>query len=340
MPEREHLLIRGRLTRTDEFIPRRCSSTMHVRQWPERDQRDHGDVVAETVSSDGEVLRTEAPSVVREEVCAPGEPTWRVRVYVPLDEDAAEVRLRRGGRVLWSARIPDRPDVRMRLTSPPVRGRSAEQQRPRRRPRGDDDSTPGYPGGDPAVVEIEVSEPADAALAFLTIVHRWGERRFHTVYIGPVQRRVAISADRLPGGNECELFVIYSNGLRAATARSETFAVEPIGPVLTIVRPQRTTVLTEGVPVALEGVIVDPENPSAATRGDTAIWSVDGEVVGAGALTSVDGLSAGDHVVELAYRSRDAATDEMARVSVRIQVSRPQSAPAEAWEPIDRYRDF
>jgi hypothetical protein len=312
---------------------------MHVREWPEPSQRDHGDVVGETVSSDGEVLRSEAASVVHEEVCAPGEPTWRVRVYVPLDERAVEVRLRRGERVLWSARIPERPEVRVRLRAAPVRGAAKEHERPPRRTRPDDESTPGFPGGEPAILDIEASDATDPELAFLTVVHRWGERRFSTVYIGPVERRLAISADRLPGGDACELLVIYSNGLRSATARTETFAVDPIGPVLTIVRPQTGAAFTEGMPIPLEGVVVDPENPSVATKGSTTTWLVDGEVVGTGLITSVDPLPAGSHVVELVYGSRSTET-EAARASARVRVTRSEATLPDAWEQIDPYDDF
>src|SRR5688572_29137971 len=114
---REYLLIRGRLTRDDVFVPRRCGSTTVVRQWPEPDQADHGDVVAETLDADGHVLRSERPTVRREGVCAPSAPTWRVRVYLPLDATAAEVQLRRGERVLWSSPVGEAPEVRVEVLS-------------------------------------------------------------------------------------------------------------------------------------------------------------------------------------------------------------------------------
>ena len=102
--QREYLLVRGRLTRDDDFTPRRCGSTTVVRKWPEPEQPDHGDVIAETLDAEGRVLRTERPRIEREGVCAPEDQTWRVRVYVPLDAEATELRLRRLDRVLWSTR--------------------------------------------------------------------------------------------------------------------------------------------------------------------------------------------------------------------------------------------
>ena len=88
--QREYLLVRGRLTRDDDFTPRRCGSTTVVRDWPEPEQPDHGDVVAETLDAEGRVLRTERPRIEREGVCAPADRTWRVRVYVPLPADPRE----------------------------------------------------------------------------------------------------------------------------------------------------------------------------------------------------------------------------------------------------------
>jgi hypothetical protein len=334
MNEREYLLIRGRLSRADDFEPRRCSSTRHVKEWPEPVQPDHGDVVVQTVADDGSVLRAEQAAVIPEAVCAPGEPTWRVRAYVPLDDHATEVQLRRSHGVLWRAAIPERPNVDVALISRPGRGDRTTSKR-----RGRGRATPGYPGGEPAVVEIEYTEPADRGLAFIKVVHRWGDRQWQVVHIGRPARRVTIDPDRLPGGKECELLVVYSNGYRSASARTDVFSLDPIGPVITISRPAPGAVFTTGTPIDLEGSVVDPEQPARPLDPATAVWSIDGEVIGTGLVASVGPLPQGRHRIELAYRSDDRGRDELPSVGVDVEVRQSDVPNADDWEPFDHFAE-
>ena len=55
MSDREYLMVRGRLNRADDFTPPPCGSTSFVREWP---RAEGSDVFLETVSRDGEVLRS------------------------------------------------------------------------------------------------------------------------------------------------------------------------------------------------------------------------------------------------------------------------------------------
>lgn len=328
--EREYLHIRGRLDRDGDFTPRRCESTTFIRERPEPRQPDHGDVVAETLDNDGSLVRTERASVVPEGVCAPAARTWRVRVYIALDEAAQSVRLRRGDRILWSAKVPDPPDVRVEVTSFPRRGD------PQRSRKGRSSGTPGFPGGDPAVLELKLSRAAEPDVAFVKVVYRWSERGFHTVHIGPTARRLTIDPDRLPGGDRCEFLVAYSNGVRTGLGRTEPFELPPIGPVLEIVQPAAGLGLTEGMPVTLEGMVVDPEHPAAPLDGEALRWSVDGEPVGVGMVGSVDPLPAGSHTITLEYAGRGG---KPARIERRIEVGLSRILPAAAWPAIDPFVD-
>lgn len=330
--EREHLLIRGRLDRNDDFTPRRCESTTFVRERPEPEQPDHGDVVAETVDEDGRVIRTERPSVVREGVCAPADRTWRVRVYIALDDGASTVQLRRGDRILWSVKIPESPDVRAELTSLPARpDRRANQRR-----RKGKSSTPGFPGGEPAVLSLEFTPPTEPDVAFMKVVYRWSERGFQTVHIGPVARRITIDPDRLPGGEKCEFFVAYSNGVRTGLARTDALRLAPIGPVLDIVQPSDGSGFTEGMPIALEATVVDPEHPAAPLDREAVRWWVDGEEAGVGLNGSVDPLPAGSHTITLEYTPRES---EPVRVERTVEVGKSRATPADEWSPVDPFSD-
>ena len=125
------------------------------------------------------------------------------------------------------------------------------------------------------MIALETSEPAESGGAFVTVVHRWGDREFRTVYMGPVKRTLEIPADRLPGGRECRLIVIYSNGIRSATAATKPFSLEPIHPVLRITRPTDGSPLPIGAPITLEGLVQDPEHPSGPRDAERLVWTVD-----------------------------------------------------------------
>jgi hypothetical protein len=343
MSDREYLLIRGLLNRADDFVPRRCGSTRFVRRWP---RAEGSDVFVETISHDGDVLRSAAAMVASTLVCAPGHESWRVRGYVPLDPEAERVQLRRGRRVLWEARIPDAPTLRVALASPPVRGNGATTMANaanRRRPAPLDGATPGFPGGRPAGLAIETSEAAAPDLAFLTVVHRWSERGFRTVYIGPVVPRLDIPADRLPGGRGCRLIVTYSNGVRSVTAATKEFRLDPIGGVLSITRPKDGARFPQGSPVALEGLVQDPELPAGPRDPARMLWTVDGRDAGSGAMASVLSLDPGEHLIGFSYRPPDTGAEPRGRgepgstASVRIIVTKSRATPADAWPDWDPF---
>ena len=325
--QREYLLVRGRLTRDDEFTPRRCGSTTAVREWPEPEQPDHGDVVVETVDAEGRVLRTQRPRIEREGVCAPSDMTWRVRVYIPLDTEATELRLRRDDRLLWSTPIGEPPTVGVEILSPPTRGIAKRQH-----------DTQGFPGGEAAVLGLEVSRPTAPDVAYVKVVYRWGERGFHTVYVGPARRRVSIPADRLPGGAQCEFFVVYSDGVRSVAARTKPIKVEPIGPVLEIVRPDAESTFSEGVPIDLECLVQHPEAPDVlADAQDRTVWALDDEPVASGTLASIGPLPAGTYHIDVRYITPGS------RIAVEtgrdITVRKARAAAADGWPEHDPFVD-
>lgn len=289
---REYLLVRGRLMRDDTFVPRRCGSTTSIHRWPQGVQADHGDVFAEIIDAEGRVLRTEMPRIDSEMVCDPTL-TWRVRGYLPLDDAAAEVRLRRGDRVLWTAPIGEPPNVEVQLLSRPTRGKRAVTGEV-------------FPGGRPAVLALDRTRAVDGATAYVKVIYRWAEGKFAAVYLGPARAKISIPADRLPGGRRCEFFVTYSDGVRSAVARTDPIAVEPIGPVITIVQPIEGERLTLGTPVELECVVQDPEHPAEpAGEPERTQWWVDGERVGSGTWHSVETLAEGQRRIELRHSGSD-----------------------------------
>lgn len=322
--KREHLLVRGRLTRDDVFVPRRCGSTMDIHKWPEPVQPDHGDVIAETRDAEGLVLRTEMPRVESEAVCSP-EPSWRVRVYLPLDEEAVEVVLRRGDRVLWATTIGEAPDVSVEILQRPTR---ADHRR---------GSDAGFPGGQSAVLALERTRAHDREVSYAKVVYRWAERGFRTIFVGPARSKISIPADRLPGGERCEFFVVYSNGVRSAIARTEPFELAPIGPVVSMSRPSEREKLTTGAPLELECLVQHPEAPSTPhDEIERTRWFVDGEVVAIGMTASVGPLPEGEHRVEVRYAPVGGEEATFERV---IGVATGARSTAAEWEERDPFAE-
>ena len=77
----------------------------------------------------------------------------------------------------------------------------------------------------------------------MSVVYKWGERRFRTIYIGPPAPQIEIDLRAMPGGQECLLVVSYSNGLRSAHAATEPFRVPSLPPRVTVIRPDARTPL-------------------------------------------------------------------------------------------------
>jgi hypothetical protein len=130
--------------------------------------------------------------------------------------------------------------------------------------------------------------------------------------------------------------VIYSNGIRSATAATKPFSLEPIHPVLRITRPTDGSRLPNGAPITLEGLVQDPEHPSGPRDAERLVWTVDEREVGTGPLTSVDPLESGEHTISLWYRlvddppqnaRRRSESRTFPRASVRIVVAKARAFP-------------
>jgi hypothetical protein len=293
--EREALLIRGTLDRAGRFTPGRSRSTTNVREWPVVES---SDVVAELLDADGEILHRELAEVRPNIDCAPGDARqFRLQVYIELREDATAVQLRRGDLVLWRSDIAGPARLKVKL------GRRRK---------------------DKIVVRSTFSEAGDNAN--MLVVYQWGEGRFQPVYAGPPQETLEIDLAEMPGGEDCRFAVTYSNGMRSASAATDTFAVARRGPSVTIVRPEKNAKIVAGTPVILEGGVLDRERRGGPRLSEDVVWLVDGAEAGRGLIASVDGLTEGAHEIELVYNADPGAS---ARVEVTARASR--AAPADTW---------
>jgi hypothetical protein len=302
---REVLVIRGRLDRAGRFAHGRSRSTPNVREWPIVTESDVI-VTVELLDEANRVLHRERARVRPEIGCQPGDPqTYRVIGYIQLRDDAAAVRLMRGDLELWREMIPSPPTLDVKVS----RIRAARDK--------------------PLMLRLRYSAPGEHA--HVTVVYRWGERRFRPIYVGRPKPEITIDLRELPGGDECLLAVSYSNGLRSAHAATETFRVPKLGPTVSIVRPEARTSVVAGTPIILEGNAFDPERPGGA-KSEDLVWLIDEKEVARGLIGSVDGLAAGRHRVTFAYRSRPGA-EASRTVSVK-QAEIPTADNWPEWDPI------
>lgn len=319
MADREYLVVKGRLNQADDFTPRRCGSTCHVRP---RARTAESDLRVETLDNKGSTFRTASASERSNKICGPQSETWRVEAIIPLDDHASKLRLIRRDRTIWSTAIPDRPTLFIELVSLPSRAR----KRPARSGKG----TAGldYPGGKPAVLRVKTSEPAKGFEPYIMIIHKWGMGLFRTVFAGKPAENIEIPADRMPGGSDCQLIAIYSNGLRSEVAATAPFDLARIGPVLMIDSPKQEDGFQAGMSVSLEGFAEDPEDPRAILDQERLSWFMDGVTVATGGRGTILSVPAGRHEVVLNYTGLNGSN---ASKTVFLDVKESEFAAADDW---------
>lgn len=313
--DREVLVIRGRLDRAGRFTPGRCRSTPNVHAWPVTDddeacrKAEGRNVTVETLDREGRILHRERAQVRPVIGCEPGDPQrYRVVAYIELRAEVESIRLVRGDLELWRAPLPAAPRLEVAL------GRERVVR------------------GKPVGLRLKFGPRGDGE--HLTVVYRWGERRFRPIYIGPPVERLALDLTGLPGGEACRFVVSYSNGLRSAHAATAYFRVPPLGPEVSIVAPDPRVPVAAGTPVVLEGTVRDDERAGGANHDEVA-WLVDGREMARGVLASLDGLPAGRHALTLAYRGEGHAGAE---ASIVLRVRKAEVATAAdwpEWDPIE-----
>lgn len=140
------------------------------------------------------------------------------------------------------------------------------------------------------------------------------------------ERSTSLEADigHLPGGPECHVVVVATDGVRSATAISDPFAFAGAAARAVILAPAPEAQFTDGEPFSLVGHVVDAGGRSLDEH--DLRWTIDGEVVAEGTrLAGALGLPAGRHVVELGL-----ATDApLIAASTTIMVGAADAATVE-----------
>jgi hypothetical protein len=146
------------------------------------------------------------------------------------------------------------------------------------------------------VVEWDAEHPDGAPLAFLPLYRPEGGDWQPLGLPQPIAS-AAVDFDALPGGDDCRIRVLATDGVNTATVDSDRFAVRRKGLQPVILAPDDGAVIALGAPVTLTGQAFHWEEPG---RGSTNLrWrsSRDGEL-GVGPSLDVV-LSPGDHTISV-----------------------------------------
>lgn len=284
--------VSGWLLETGEFRPGIGWETQRVRQRP----LDNSDIKVSLIG-EGETQLVSRPAEVRTTICGGAAVTAgsRVRVvaYLPLLEEASAVVIRAGDRVIHRAELASRP--------PTVSVDRAEVV---------DES-----------LNVLWSAEHDRPLWFNVFV---SDARKRTILVGSGLTTNGLTVDiaTLPGGPECSVAVLATDGYRSEIARSDPLELPARPPVATILGPAAGDLLTPDHPVSLLGSARDAAGEVLPEEG--LVWVVDGETVAEGTqLTVIKPLSPGAHTIALRW-NRDAE----AVVSVTVADRTPEQ---EAW---------
>jgi len=152
------------------------------------------------------------------------------------------------------------------------------------------------------------------------------------VEIADPQAEYTIDLRGAAGGNACRFVVIYGNGLRSAAAATKEFALDLLGPAVTIVQPPADSTVHTGQHLVLQGYAVDSEREGGANL-EQLTWHVDGEAVRSGPIAGIDNLAEGEHRVVLRY-----GVDPPSEAEVVVRVRASEVPTAEQWGEFNRFQ--
>jgi hypothetical protein len=295
-----YLVFNGSVYPDNHFVYRSSyrsdNSTLYRRE-------QQGPVVAELLDGAGNLLLRH-PLAARE-YCLDGESSsaLHVRGAVPFAEGTRLIRVLRDGARVFELRVSDAaPDVRTRWQPPrQVEGRQTISWETRH--------AEGLP-----------------VQSFLRYSHDNGERWERITPTRP-EESVEIDFDRLPGGDQCRLAIVASDGVNTTTVETEPFRV-PVKPCRALITaPSDGTNIEPGQEVTLQGQGFYLEENEPESQQLTWSSSRDGEL-GTGRIVVVPRLSPGEHQITLTAGSGERAGTAM--LTLYVGGAHHPSASAEA----------
>lgn len=285
VPGGRYLRVSGRLS-PDRRLRLRPGHLVDV---PDRAApRREGRAVAEVLDGRGQV-RVRHPLGIGHR-CAQGDGSVLLRGAVPFPEDAARVRVLFDGVVVGEiVRSAHAPRVVLRRTpTGEARGRQA--------------------------VSWEATHAEGLQLHFFLRYSHDGGRRWNRITLRTGRPAIELDLDALPGGTDCRLAVVASDGVNTTVVESAPFSV-PLKPCrATVLGPADGARLGVDEPARLRGQGYWLEENRVETEHLTWTSSRDGEL-GRGVALDVR-LSAGAHEIRLVAGDGTRAGSALVRVAV------------------------
>ncbi|WP_372351187.1 hypothetical protein [Streptomyces sp. KL116D] len=178
------------------------------------------------------------------------------------------------------------------------------------------------------VIRWDARHPERADLAYV-VLYSADSRTWTPLCLPQAETETSVDFDELPGGAECQIRVMASDGLHTAVVDSPAFAVRGKGPQPLILCPDDGAEIPFGAPVVLMGQAAFPEDPGRFS--DDLRWrsSRDGDLGTGPSLDVV--LSLGDHTLTL--QAAGSEREAFVNVTVRPDPCRPDDARESAQEP-------
>jgi hypothetical protein len=212
---------------------------------------------------------------------------------------AATVRVRKGGKVLFSRAISPHPPIVQILN-----------------PRG------GETLGGPLTISWNASDPDGNPLTYSVLYLR--DDGTPTLLADRLTTKsFQWSSPSLSGGSKSGRIVVRANdGSNEASATSAPFSVSKSGPTVTILSPQNGTAVPAGIQSTFSGAGSDPEDGYLPAKSLSFHSSIDGNLGTGGHVTRK--LSAGVHTITLRGVDRDGMA---AQTSITLTVGGASSVP-------------
>jgi hypothetical protein len=251
-------------------------------------------MVVETLDTSAEVLDVNLLDTASLCLYQSGQPAPRLAAgVIPLHERAQALRFSFHGHVVREVTLPRRaPTVEIRR---PVGSRDAVL------------------GTGIHLIEWSTSHPDNAEVSCLPLYYSAG-RGWQP--LGPPSQASAVPVDfdSLPGGPDCRIRILASDGAHTMIAEADPFPVRIKGFQVVITAPDDGAVVPAGRPVAMAAQVFHWESPDETTDALRWVSSLDGEL---GSGPQVDRtLSAGDHLITVNIEGAEA---ESASITLSVQ---------------------
>lgn len=215
-----------------------------------------------------------------------GVPMWQdIQAYVPLNDATMKLRLRDGDLARHEVEVSrTRPQLDLPLVNA-SEGRAAARWNASHKK--------------PLVFNVALfTEPG----------------RVFPLALATRENNIDIDPTSFPGGDQCRIAVVATDGVRSTSILSEPFQLPQQPPVLYLLSPTDGTRFGAFEPIGLNGTAMD--RGGLALPDEHLSWHIDGVAVSHGQrLEAVPALAPGPHTIELRYG--DAAS------SVAIEVAEP-----------------